>query len=466
VPQTGAKKADPEDRPAMRLLALVSLVAAPLLLAAPATALAQGDGGQAWAASWAASVQGPYPVGNPSAQPDQRFAFPSAETGAQDQTFRLVLRPSLWGRQARFRFSNVLGSRPLSLDGAFVGLQLGGAALVPGTNRPVRFAGREGVTIPPGEWAWSDPVDLPFAAEPASPLLAGRKLAVSVHVAGESGPMTWHAKALQTSYVTAPGAGARGGEEGEAAFPFSTASWFFLDAVDVMAPAGTPVVVALGDSITDGTASTMNGDDRWPDVLARRLHAAHPNRVAVVNAGIGGNQVVGPREYGPDRPFPGGPSALQRLERDVLSLSGVTAVVWLEGTNDFSRNGNAGAEAVQAGMREGVARMRARLPGLRVIGATVVSALGSTSPAHGFAEQDEKRRALNAFIRGSGLFDAVVDFDAATLDPASGGLRPEMVPDSTTGGPGDRLHPNRAGYLAMGTGIDLGMVVPSLATPR
>jgi lysophospholipase L1-like esterase len=442
----------------MRLLPLLMLAAMPFL-AAPA-ALAQQ--GQAWATSWVASAQGPYPVGNPSAQPDQRFAFPSAATGAHDQTLRLVLRPTLWGRQVRLRFSNALGTRPLAIDGAFVGLQLGGAALVPGTNRPVRFGRRDGVTIQPGEWAWSDPVELPFAADPDAPLLAGRKLAVSFHVAGESGPMTWHAKALQTSYVAAPGAGARGQEEGEASFPFSTASWFFLDAVDVMAPSGTPVVVALGDSITDGTASTMNGDDRWPDVLERRLRAAHGNRVAVLNAGIGGNQVVGPEEYAPGRPFPGGPSALQRLDRDVLSLSGVSAVIWLEGTNDFSRNGNATAEAVQAGMREAVGRIRARLPNVRVIGATVVSALGSTSPAHGFAEQDEKRRALNAFIRGAGLFDAVVDFDAATLDAGTGGLRAEMVPESTTGGLGDRLHPNRAGYLAMGTVIDLAAVVPSL----
>src|ERR687894_385289 len=242
---------------AMRLLALLALVAAPLLAASPGRA----QDGQAWATSWAASAQGPYPVGNPSAQPEQRFAFPSPRAGASDQTLRLVVRPSLWGRQARFRFSNAFGTKPLSLDGAFVGLQLGGAAVAPGTNRPVRFGGTAAVTIPPGGMVWSDPVDLPFAADPDSPL------------------------------------------------------------------------------------------------LARRLHAAYGNRVAVVNAGIGGNQVVGPREYGPERPFPGGPAAVQRLERDVLSLSGVTTVVWLEGTNDFSRNGNA-AEAVQAGMREGVARIR------------------------------------------------------------------------------------------------------------
>ncbi|MFC7735589.1 GDSL-type esterase/lipase family protein [Roseomonas sp. GCM10028921] len=416
---------------------------------------------EGWATSWAASVQGPYPVGNPSAQPNQSFIFPDPAEGARDMTLRLVLRPSLWGRRARLRFTNAFGTRPLRLDGAHIGLQHGGGALVPGTNRPVRFGAAEGVTIEPGGQVWSDAVDLPFAAEPGSPLLMGRKLAVSFHVAGASGPMSWHAKALQTSYATAPGAGSRGGEEGEEAFPFSTASWFFLDALDVSAPSATPVVVCLGDSITDGTASTMNGDDRWPDVLARRLNAAVGNRVSVVNAGIGGNQVIGPAEYGPDKPFPGGPSALARLERDVISLSGVTTVVWLEGTNDFSRNGNASLDAVRDGMQEGVRRLRAAIPGIRVIGATVTPALGSTSAAHGHAEQDEKRKGLNAFIREGGLFDAVADFDRATLDPATGGLRPEMIPDSTIGGPGDKLHPNRAGYLAMGSSVELASVMPA-----
>ncbi|MBP0445982.1 lysophospholipase [Roseomonas sp. SSH11] len=423
---------------------------------------AQGTpAGAAWATSWVGSVQGPYPVGNPSAQPNQSFIFPDPAEGARDMTLRLVLRPSLWGRQARLRFSNAFGTRPLTLDGVHVGLQHGGATLVPGTNRPVRFDGQPAVTIPPGGQAWSDPVELPFATEPDSPLLMGRKLAVSLHVVGSSGPMTWHAKALQTSYATAPGAGAHGGEEGEESFPFSTASWFFLDAVDMAAPAGTPVIIGFGDSITDGTASTMNGDDRWPDVLARRLNARLGNRVAVLNAGIGGNQVVGPAEYGPQKPFPGGPSALARMDRDVISLSGVKTVIWLEGTNDFSRNGNASLEAVREGMKAGVARLRAGIPGVKVIGATVTPALGSTSAAHGHAEQDEKRKGLNAFIRDSGLFDAVAEFDRATLDPATGGLKAEMIPDSTTGGPGDKLHPNRAGYLAMGSAIDLGSVMPA-----
>jgi lysophospholipase L1-like esterase len=437
---------------------LLGLLLAMTLLAAPVSAQPV----ESWATSWAASVQGPYPVGNPSAQPDQRFLFPDPARGARDQTLRLVVRPSYWGKQARLRFTNALGTKPLVLDGVHLGLQLGGAALVPGTNQPVRFGGQGSVTIPPGGMIWSDALALPFVPEGQGGLLQGRKLAVSLHVVGESGPMTWHAKALQSSYGTAPGAGSHGNEDAEAAFPYSTASWFFLDALDMQAPAGTPVVVAFGDSITDGTASTMNGDDRWPDVLQRRFFERFGNRVAVVNAGIGGNQVAGPAEYSPEKPFPGGPSAGARLERDVLSLSGVTSFIWLEGTNDFSRNGNASVEAVEAAMRDAVGRIRAKFPQARLIGATVTSALNSTSPAHGFAGQDEKRKALNAFIRTGGLFDAVAEFDAATLDPATGGLRPEMVPDSTTGGAGDRLHPNRAGYLAMGMSLDLSAVVPGL----
>ena len=408
-----------------------------------------------WATSWAASAQGPYPVGNPSAQPDLRFAFPSATTGARDQTIRLMVRPSLWGQQVRLRLSNAFGTQPVTFDGVFAGLQRSGSVLEPGSNQAVAFSGQPRVSVPPGQSVWSDPVALPFVRAPADPALLGRRLAVSVHVAGESGPMTWHAKALTTSYLTPPGAGAKGGSDGVLDFPFSTTSWFFLDAVDVAAAEDTRVVVALGDSITDGTASTLNGDDRWPDVLRQRLSATGAARVAVVNAGIGGNQVVGPAEYSPQTPFPGGPSALDRLDRDVLALSGVTSVIWLEGINDFSKNGNASAEAVIDGMKRGVARIRQRFPGVRVVGATVTTALGSSSPAHGSAEQDSKRRVLNDFIRSGGLFDGVADFAAATLDLSTGEMRAAFVPESTTGGPGEKLHPNRAGYEAMAATINL-----------
>jgi lysophospholipase L1-like esterase len=441
-----------------------------LTILLPQDVLAQNgipaQSGDKWVVSWAGSVQGPYPVGNPSAQPDQRFAFPSPATGARDQTFRLVVRPDIWGRQARLRFSNAFGTKPVTFDGVHVGLHLGGPAVVKDTNRPVTFAGKAAITIPPGQSTWSDPVPLPFAKDPASPFLGGRKLAVSVHVVGESGPMTWHAKALQTSYVSAPGSGPVGKDESEVAFPYATASWFFLDAVEMRVPNDSFAIVAFGDSITDGTASTMNGDDRWPDVLSRRLKAVYGNRIAVVNAGIGGNQVAGPAVYGPDKPFPGGPSAKDRLQRDVLELSGVTALIWLEGINDFSKNGNASFETVRDTMKEMIAGIRAKRPDIRLIGATVTSALGSTSAAHGFAEQDQKRQQLNTFMRTPGLFDAIADFDKVTLDLATGGLKEPFVPESTTGGPGDKLHPNRTGYLAMGQSIDLGLFAPKSKARR
>jgi lysophospholipase L1-like esterase len=344
----------------------------------------------------------------------------------------------------------------VTLDGVHVGLQHSSATLVAGTNRPVSFGGKPSVTIEPGKDVWSDAVALPFVKD--ARMLAGRKLAVSFHAAGETGPMTWHAKALQTSYVTAPGAGSKGQAEDEAAFPYSTASWYFLDAIDMMAPAGTPVIVAFGDSITDGTASTLNGDDRWPNVLSRRLAAAGKS-AAVINTGIGGNQVTGPAEYSPQKPFAGGPNAAMRLERDVLSLSGVTTLIWLEGINDFSRNGTATAEQVQQGMKDVVGRIQAKLPGVKIIGATVTTALNSSNAASGSPEQDAKRKTLNAFIRTSGLFDGVVDFDKVAGDPATGEMKAEFVPESTTGGAGDKLHPNRAGYLAMGNSIDLDMLL-------
>jgi lysophospholipase L1-like esterase len=179
----------------------------------------------------------------------------------------------------------------------------------------------------------------------------------------------------------------------------------------------------------------------------------------MVNAGIGGNQVVGPAEYSPRKPFPGGPSAKDRLDRDVLSLSGIAGVVWLEGINDFSKNGNAPVEAVVAGMKDVVGRIRAKFASVRIIGATLTSALGSTNANHGSAEEDTKRQALNEFIRSGGLFDGIADFDAATLDPQTGGLRAEFIPESTAGGPGDKIHPNRVGYLEMGMAVDLNLLV-------
>ncbi len=410
-----------------------------------------------WVTSWVGSVQGPYPVGNPSAQPNLSAVFPSPEDGANNQSMRLMVRPDIWGNRTRIRLSNALGTKAVSFENVYVGLQLGSAEIVKGTNLSVTFAGKKTITIPPGQSAWSDPVNLPFVKKMGSANLEGRNLAVSFYIPNVSGPMTWHAKALATSYLTAPNAGSKTSEEVEAAFPFATASWFFLDAVDMSAPISTKVIMGFGDSITDGTASTMNGDDRWPDVLSRRLHKSYGNKFVVLNAGIGGNQIAGPAEYTSTKPFPGGPSAGMRLDRDVLSLSGISTIIWLEGINDFSKNGNASTQSVIDAMTDGVQRMKAA--GIKVIGATVTTALGSTSAAHGFKEQDEKRKSLNEFIKTSLIFSSYIDFDEVILDPSTGQMKPEYVPESTMGGAGDRLHPNRVGYQAMGNSIALKQLV-------
>ena len=418
------------------------------MMAAPASWAAEP-----WVAGWTASAHGPYPVGNPTAQPELKYALPSA--GAEDQTFRMIVRPDIWGKQARIRLSNAFDGKPVTFDGAFVGLQSTGSVLVPQTNQPVTFGGNTSVTVPPGKTVISDAIALPFVLDPADPMLANRKLAVSFHVAGPSGPLTWHAKALTTSYLSGPKSGAHGGEDGEDAFAYSTTSWFFLDEVDMNAP-GTSTVVTFGDSITDGTASTLNGDDRWPDAFSRRTHARFGTRFSVVNEGIGGNMVIGPADYAA-HPFAGGPAATERLERDLISLPNVTHVLWLEGINDF---GNAGAEPdkVEQGVRDTVKRLRAALPGVKIYMATLTSSVNSNNGGYGAPAVEARRVAYNQFIRTSGIFDGVIDFDAATIDKTTGELKAEFQPNSTTGGPGDKLHPNRAGYAAMGRAIDLGMI--------
>ena len=200
-----------------RLLSVLICVSLWGVLGSP-DAKAQAPGrGEKWVASWAASPHGPYPSGNPSAQPDLSDVFETAADGAVDQTFRLIVKPDLWGKSARLRLSNVFGSRPVTFDDVFVGLQSSGGNVTPGTNRQVRFeGGRTSVTIPAGASAASDAIALTFVKSPSDPLLAGRKLVVSFHVVGASGPMTWHAKALTTSYVTAPRAGSHGDADRQA----------------------------------------------------------------------------------------------------------------------------------------------------------------------------------------------------------------------------------------------------------
>jgi lysophospholipase L1-like esterase len=453
-------------------LRILPLLAA-LLLVHLLPALAADDH---WVASWATSpaayfvyvppVPPAYPPGYPAAfapatiQPDLGFPFPDANKNqASQQTIRSIVKPDLWGNRMRFRFSNAFGTQPLSFDAVTVALQDYSGNVVQGTITPVIFDGKRTVTIPPGEEIWSDGVKLPWISAADDPRVQGRNLAVSYSVLGNSGPMTYHAASNTTSYITAPGSGDHTADPDVFAYKFTTTSWFFLDAVDVMARADTVVICAFGDSITDGTHTTLNENDRWSNALSRRLHNAYGNRVSIVNEAIGGNRVANPVATNATA----GPAAVDRLDRDVLGLSGLTHVIWLEGINDLGAGHS--ADAVIAGYQDVVARLHAK--GIKVFAGTLTSARGMANPAAGWNTDvalshdngpivDDSRKLINAFIRSSGLFDGVEDFDAATFDVATGNMKAEFVPDSQmTQLPWDYLHPNHAGYLAMAAVVDI-----------
>jgi lysophospholipase L1-like esterase len=445
-------------------------------LAVPPVAVADdqqqgGDRGQHWVATWATSPAtffqyvppvAPAPPGPPTTfapaniQPDLGFPFPAANTaGATNQTFRSIVKPDLWGDRMRFRFSNVFGNQSVTLSSVTVALQEYSGNLVEDTLTPVTFGGKKSVTIPAGQELFSDGIRLSWIKDADDPSVLGRNLAVSYAVKGNSGPMTFHNSAFTTSYVTAPDSGDHTGDLDVFAFEFTTTSWFFLDAVDVMAPSDTVVVCAFGDSITDGTHSTLNINDRWMDTLSRRLHNAYGNKISIVNEAIAGNRVVNPVTANSTA----GPAAVDRLDRDVLGLSGLTHVIWLEGINDVGAGHT--TDSIIAGYQNVVGRLHGK--GVKVFGATLTSALGisgidmgDNGPGH-----DASRKILNAFIRNSGLFDGVEDFDAATLDPATGNMRIEFLPNSTfTQLPWDYLHPNHAGYIAMGEAVDIRPFAP------
>ena len=452
-------------------LGILAVVTAATFLSA-SSGLAQ-ETGKKWVASWATSPAtffvytppvAPAPPGPPTTfapaniQPDLGFPFPDANTaGATEQTFRSIVKPDLWANMMRFRFSNVFGSQPVTFNKVTVGLQEYSGNIVEGTLTPVTFGGKKSVTIPVGQEVFSDGIRLHWVKGPDDPSVQGRNLAVSYSVEGDSGPMTYHSSAFTTSYITAPGSGDHTADLDVFAFEFTTTSFFFLDAVDVLAPADTVVVCAFGDSITDGTHSTLNINDRWMNTLSRRLHNAYGNKVSIVNEAISGNRVVNPVVAN----SAAGPAAVDRLDRDVLGLSGLTDVIWLEGINDIGAGHT--TDAIIAGYQDVVGRLHAK--GVKVFGATLTSALGisgvdmgDNGPGH-----DASRKVLNAFIRNSGgLFDGVEDFDAATLDPATGNMLAEFLPNSTfTQLPWDYLHPNHAGYISMGEIVDITPFAPA-----
>lgn len=398
-------------------LALTLCLSPLILAAAPAMA-----GTCPWLPAWGSSQMAPDAA---NSLPDGALA---------DATLRQVVRPSIGGARVRVRLSNAFGRAPLRIGAATLARSMDNrsARLDVATLRRLAFAGAGGVTIPPGgEWL-SDPVALPVAAF--------GDLAVTVHVLDQPDVQTSHPGSRATSHV-AKGDQVRAGDLAGAT---PTDHWFLLSGIEVESCSAKGAIVALGDSITDGRGSTTNGNDRWTDLLARRL----AGKVAVINQGIGGNRVL----------LDGlGPNALARLDRDVLALPGVRHLMLLEGINDIgtlAREKPATAEAHRAlvtqltgAYAQIVARARAR--GISVHGATLLPFRGNDY-YHPDAATEADRQAVNAWIRTPGHFDSVIDFDRVMRDPA----RPDYLnPAFDTG---DGLHPNPAGFKAMADAVDLG----------
>ncbi len=383
--------------------------------------------GANWVGSWAASQQTPEPR-NALAPGDLR-----------DATLRQIVHLSIGGKFLRVHFSNAFGASPLHVTSAHVALPRSAAKpeIDVSTDCALTFSGRPDVIIPSGAEYISDPVA--FAAAPQS------NLSITFHLDQPPAGETSHPGSRATSYL------AHGHHVSDADLPGAITfdHWFNIAGVDVMAPSPAAAIVTLGDSITDGHASTTNGNDRWPDDLARRLLATTLGRsLGVLNQGIGGNRLL----------LDGlGPNALARFDRDVLAQAGVRFLIVQEGINDIGTFGLAGARPETA-HKDLVQRMtgayqqmvlRAHAHGIVVFGGTLTPFAGSAYYKPG-PRSEADREAVNRWIRTPGHFDAVIDFDKALRDPQHP-HRLRAAYDS-----GDHLHPSPAGYRAMAGAIPLG----------
>ena len=410
------------------------IMLAVLVFAAPA-----GFAQDHWVGTWAAAPMG---VNNPGGKfgvgvKPVAPAVASADapvvvdaTPGPGSTLRLVVHASIGGGAVRVVFTNEFGVDPLVVGGATVGATTAGGGVEKAV--PLAFAGRAGVTIPPGALMVSDPV--------AMSLKAFSNLSISLFLPEQPiNKLSMHPAAYQTSYLVAGNAVTSLALE----TPQEIRSWDFIKEVEVLAPVGAGAVVAFGDSITDGALSTRDANHRWPDVLAMRLAANKKTAgLAVLNEGIGGNRVLHDTT---------GPSALARFDRDVLGLAGVKYLILMESINDIGHAMDpvkpydvVTAEDLIAGFQQMV--LRAHAHGIKVIGATLTPYGGAkyASPAGEVA-----RKAVNTWIRTSPMLDGVIDFEKATEDPANPGVFLPLY-DS-----GDHLHPRDAGYKAMGDSIDL-----------
>jgi len=423
----------------MKALRFFSVGLALYVLAGNAPALAQNGRADHWVGTWATAV-----VARPQAAPGAGRG--PAPLNFNNQTLRQIVHTSLGGDRVRVVLSNAFGTAPLPVGAASVALRQKDSSIVAASKRPLTFGGTTSTTIAAGAIAVSDPVSL------AVPAFAD--LAIDIFLPGDTAaspsPLTTHNGALQTSYISAAGnhAGAT-----ELPMPVPMQAWFFLSAVEVAAPANVGAVVAFGDSITDGTLSTPDTNNRWPDQLARRLMMqATANRtpmMGVLNEGIAGNRVLSDFV---------GPSALARFDRDVLAQSGVTHVILLEGINDLGLAGNGQpmptAAEVIAGHRQIIERAHAH--GLKVIAGTFLpfegANLGAIAPGYYSTEKDARRKAINEFIRTGRAYDGVIDFEMALRDPG----HPLQLLQQFKGA--DNLHLTDSGYQAMANAVNLALL--------
>ena len=409
-----------------------------------------------WVGTWATAVvvrpqapAGPPPVPPPSglanACAPAAFGPPPGGAGGRgpapapppplnfkNQTIREIVRVSLGGDRVRVVLSNVFGTMPLEIGAAHVALRDKDAAIKAGTDRPLTFSGNAATMIAAGAVVLSDPVSLNVPT--------GADLAVDIFLPGDTAaspsPLTTHQGANQTNYIS--GEGNHAGEP-DFAGATTTNQWYFLARVVVAAPDNAGAVVTFGDSITDGTRSTINTNNRWPDEFARRLAAAKIP-LGVLNEGIAGNRVLCDGA---------GVSALARFDRDVLLQPGVKYVIVLESINDIGigrSNAVPSASDLIAAHKQLIERAHAK--GLKIYGATLTPFEGA---AYFTQEGEAKRQAVNAFIRTGKAYDGVIDFDAAVRDP----MAPTKIQMKYN--PGDNLHMNDAGYQAMATAIDLNL---------
>jgi hypothetical protein len=465
------------------------LVAAALLIAAGARAKDDSGKGKKWVATWITAPSATF--GGVNAPRLVNLAFPFDSTHppqANNQTLRMIVKPDIWGDTMRVRLSNYFGTGPVTFDHVAIGLQSYSGATVPGTNTSLTFNGKKSVTVPAGQRVFSDAVKLSWVdgdegggEDGVSSAVDGRNLAISMYIAGKSGPMTFHGTALQESFLSAPGKLTEKNDHTmdslDTAFPYETSSWFFVDGVDVLAPTDTRVLVGAGSSSVDGSITTPGNNDRFLNWMSRRLHAAYGQHVSVVNAGIGGDTAAIPNDPSITTPCAPNPRTgtqvrplrevlPERFDRDVLGASGVTDVIFYAGTNDFGDN-IPSCQSINS-LNSMVAKLHGQ--GISAIGGTLISNVhqGGTDKNTYKAHNE-----INDFIIKSGTFDSSADFYDATLDkdpshidpdPKFGGfpgLRADFTIHSDPDGTPDFLHLGRNGAQAEADTLDLSFFAPS-----